>query len=727
MSGGRGGGGGSVTGYLLGQHHVITLGPIDKCTRIEVGGKEAWTGDSSVGDILPGDTVATPGSIYIDNENLFGGPKKEGGIKGRVDILHGEPTQQKNPYLAQFIQDSLLPAYRLVASSVWRAAYIGTNPYLKSAKYRITRILNSYGGVSQWYQEKAAINTFDMNPAHIIREVMTSNVPDWGMNINENELNDTNFRSVADTLFNEGFGLSAYWSDESTGQEFIEDILRHINGALIKDIRTGIYELRLIRDDYDFNQLPVIDNSIFKEVVKSKESQLTESVNSITIEYWDRDLSGPSSVSLQNLSTLSVVGRINHETLRYPWVTNKTLAQRLLARELNTFATATNTHTIRCNKRGGQFNNADVVRLNIPQEDFEDVAWRILGINYTSDGRYVDLDIASDVFTYPEPINSTDSGIKWVDPVSEPTPVIDYLFDTASYYDIVKIAGEAEAQALSDLETSYQLLCVPPTSDVLSMGVFDTDQNEYIGTVPRAGLIVINQAISRTDTVLSIASITNEGGFRAGDYVIIGSERMEIESISSTTVTVIRGVEDTIPVEHNASARMYSSRFQFYPESRLVLGQQAALKVLVETGRGILSEASAPEFTFSPTDRQARPYPPANVQIGGSLFPSSINLGTDGNLLFSFNTRNRVQQTTGFVGWYVSHNVTSEDGVVYHYSLEPQTGDPITGESTSGGNILIDRKDLSTQQYTLNMWSMRGTIRSLQTFTHTFNMTVPEA
>ncbi|MCC5989490.1 MAG: VWA domain-containing protein [Pararhodobacter sp.] len=109
---------------------------------------EAASGASNAG--------AGGGRIRIDKPDLFGGEKREGGIRGDVDVLMGGPSQGQNDYLAARMNGNV-PAYRGLCSLVLRRVYLGINPYLKPWAVRVTRVLTGEAGAAQWYPEKAPI------------------------------------------------------------------------------------------------------------------------------------------------------------------------------------------------------------------------------------------------------------------------------------------------------------------------------------------------------------------------------------------------------------------------------------------------------------------------------------------------------------------------------------------------------------------------------------------
>ena len=74
--------------YRLGCQTAVSHSPVDGVSQIIFGERTAWSGFNSGGD------------IYIDRMDLFGGEKREGGVKGRVAINMGLPNQGVDRYVA---------------------------------------------------------------------------------------------------------------------------------------------------------------------------------------------------------------------------------------------------------------------------------------------------------------------------------------------------------------------------------------------------------------------------------------------------------------------------------------------------------------------------------------------------------------------------------------------------------------------------------------------------
>ena len=112
--------------YYLGMHMVICHGPVDAVTEIQVADRPVWSGN-----------LLGSGRITLDEPELFGGEKREGGIAGDVDVAFGQSTQTPNDYLISNI-GTPQPAYRGLLSLILRQVYIAANnPYMKPWAVRI--------------------------------------------------------------------------------------------------------------------------------------------------------------------------------------------------------------------------------------------------------------------------------------------------------------------------------------------------------------------------------------------------------------------------------------------------------------------------------------------------------------------------------------------------------------------------------------------------------------
>ncbi|HHK3766651.1 TPA: hypothetical protein ACQSR3_006419, partial [Pseudomonas aeruginosa] len=227
--------------YYMGILMGFARGPLDEMVEIKAGDRTAWKG-----------SVKSNQTIQIQAGELFGGDKAEGGIAGPLDVMFGAPDQSVNPRLAAMV-GGLVPAFRGVTTAFFDGQLCAMNKYPKAWMSRWRRALNGWdGGV--WYPEKAVISLAGgevkaMNPAHILFECQTNR--DWGRGKDRGLLDQASYRTAADTLFAEGFGLCLKFRVADELDNFEQTVLDHIGATQFLSRSTGLWTLRLIRDDYD--------------------------------------------------------------------------------------------------------------------------------------------------------------------------------------------------------------------------------------------------------------------------------------------------------------------------------------------------------------------------------------------------------------------------------------------------------------------------------------------
>jgi len=141
--------GGKVTvgyHYRVAYHAGLGIGPIDAFLEFRAGDKTAWAGN-----------LTASGTIHIDQPNLFGGEKDQGGIQSDVDVMFGEADQVPSAYLKQTFGPQV-PAWRGLSTLVFKGGRYGAmNPYPQKPAYKILRAVKGWDDDQCWYPQKAVI------------------------------------------------------------------------------------------------------------------------------------------------------------------------------------------------------------------------------------------------------------------------------------------------------------------------------------------------------------------------------------------------------------------------------------------------------------------------------------------------------------------------------------------------------------------------------------------
>lgn len=97
-------------------------------------------------------------------------------------------------------------------------------------------------------------------------------------------LDSTSFLSAAQTIYNEGVGISVYMRDHQDCLVYVKNILAHINGVLYYE-NDGKLHVKLIRDDYNVGDLLVITpDELLAEPVVDRGSWM-ETVGEVSVQY----------------------------------------------------------------------------------------------------------------------------------------------------------------------------------------------------------------------------------------------------------------------------------------------------------------------------------------------------------------------------------------------------------------------------------------------------------
>lgn len=674
--------------YYLGMHAIMCHGPVDKVTRFSVDGKVAWSGTS------------TGGAVSVNAPQLFGGDEREGGVSGTIDIEMGTTTQGRNAYLQSQLGSSI-PAFRRVLGLVFRQCYLGNNPYLKRWAIRATRILVRQDGIAQWYSAKADVGG-DMNPAHIIREVLTD--PDWGMGYPEADVDNASFTAAADTLYSEGMGMSILWDKQQQLSDFLAIVLRHVDGSLYTDRATGKFVLKLARGGYDIPSLLLLDESVVERVTDFKRSTVAELTNQVSVVYWDKSTGKNNSVTVQDIALAASQGATVGTTSQYPGFTNGTIATKAAARDLKALSTPLASATLYVTRKAASLNIGDVFRFAWAEYGISQVVFRVTNIELGElTSNLIKLSVVEDVFALSSAIYSPPPPSEWTNPIGAPVPVPFRLLTEVPYYLIARTLGDSGAQALPQTASYMMVGGTNPGGSAYSAQVYVDEgagyqQQAVANFCPTA---VISAAYGQADTALAITGGLDLDLVQVGDVAAIGvgaistSEMVQVVSITDTLLTVKRGMLDTVPAPIASNTRVIFLGSGDNPSvvelpNEYALGESVSVRMLTTTGQGTLALGSGATDTLAinaTAGRQWRPYPPGLFRVNGMAYPASIP--GNQNITVSWAHRDRLQQTAQTLVDQNASNIGPEAGTTYTCRVLKQDGtviathDLLTGTTTT--------------------------------------------
>lgn len=700
-----GGGDDVITGYrYFAGIHLIFCHKVDRLLKILVGEKEAWPepAASTTFTADPGTFTdfmqyvaytlsETPGepplpvteskTIGIYAPSLFGGDSKEGGIKGRVDVCFGGPTEPRNAYLSGIL-GNLIPAFRglfgLVGNKLMLSA---NNPYIKSWAVLIERTATG------WREDLAKIlasdGYYDMNPIHIIRECLTDTT--WGgLGYPTSDIDDASFQTAATLLYAENFGLSVLWSKNNSIHDFIALILDHIDGKLFFSHTEGLLKIKLVRKDYDSGAISSFDESNIVELVEFLSPTVTESTNNVIIEYLDRTNTKQSITAHDLAGLMRCGGQLNTTTLTFDAVADVLVANKIAERELKQLSMPISSVTMVVNRSNSDIEPGDVFNFSWESLGIDSIVMRVSSIEFNAqDDSKIRVVGVRDVYTSPTGAFLSNPVSLWSNPSVEPANATRIVVEEATWWQAVReiftTVSEEDLAAYPDTTTVVVCFCGKSTIGDINYEMWDRNTGASAYAYRDRDSFPFNATLEdaiepEVESVITILeSSVDTDIVKVGTYAKIGDELVSIVSINLSTmeITVTRGVLDTIPISHSSGTYIWFHANR-YGDGKLIrsVTESVDVKILPTTGVGTLPITSATENTIVCAGRMMLPYPPGNVKINGTAWNPSIGL-TDA-LALTWSHRDRLLQTASFVRQDAT-DIGPEDGVTYTLRIYGET------------------------------------------------------
>lgn len=648
--------------YYMSIQMGIARGPIDALLEIKIGDISAWTG-----------SVSDNTQFDIDRPDLFGGEEKEGGIKGTVDVQVGYQNQTYPNYLKDEMGGGLIPEFRGVTTLFYRGLITVNNPYPKTWKMRVQRRTAGWHGATFWYGEKVSIDLpgpiYAMNPAHIIYECATN--PVWGRGLPTSILDDASFRAAADTLYAEGFGICLRWNRQDDLDKFVQSIINHIAAAIYIDRQSGLLTLKLLRADYDINEIPTFNYDTGLIDITDDQSGSTEtSFNEIVVKYHDpiTDLDG--QVRVQNLASFQSLGSIISTTVDYPGLPTPNLAALVAQRDLDVQSPDLRRMTLKFDRRGGVIEPGSVFNLVVPSRGIAFITMRAGNIEDSplNDGT-ITVTAIQDVFSLPSTSYLDPEISAWVPPDRTAVEISNRRIEEGNYWDASISLPPATLDTLDVDSGAIKTFAEQPTA--LSMEyVVDTAAGSEAfvergigGWEPVARLTA---DIDEYATAITFDTQSNTHLIVPSVTALIGDEIVSVDVIDTAagTATIVRGIIDTIPAPHLDNDYVW---FQYALPTggdgrEYVDGETVHVKLLTRTSSAKLSELAAPTDDIVIGGRQGRPYPPGNVRVNGERF-AEVTPQT-GDVVLTWAHRDRVMQNSVIVG-HSAGSTGPEPGTTY--------------------------------------------------------------
>lgn len=686
-------------------------GPVDELVEIEVGDRK-----------LTMEPMTESGLRYINNPDLFGGTKGEGGIRGTLAFYPGEDDQTLLPG-AQALLGDPAPGLLGVVSIYFSGLICSINPYPKKWRFRLRRNLAGWDG-APWYSARAKIiltgvddegnpgEIHAQNGVHILYEAITNRA--WGRGIPRSIIDDAAFRAAADQTYAEGLGLCMRWSRQDTLGSFIQTVLDHINAALYLDKQTGLYTIKLIRSDYDSDELPVFNNdSGLLTITEANNAAPSGLINEILVNYTNPITNADGQVKAHNLASMQTQGVPNSDTRDYKGAPTPELALRLCERDLRVASTNLRRFTLVCDRRAWKIQPGMVLKIQDPQRGLGTVVVRVGSTEEQkqADGR-ITLVCIEDVFALNLNTFSQIQPPTWVPPDLDPQIARRLVYEMP-YAECVQNFPPGEFAAIQPLTGYISAHAEKPTPVTMAFDLAVEAEGELQYDIRGNGdfcpLAEVNGTVEYLDDTVNFTATSDffdieANGLEAGTVIVIGSERLALDAVDlqAGTMTVRRGIHDTRPWRHLPGDLIWLVSYGDGSDWRPYMGgEHVDMKILpwtMQGGRFPIDQApvDAIDFNF----RFYRPYLPGNVRWSSLVQtetpwyePKDLRDDVSSNevpdyLTITWAHRDRVDQQDAAVA-HEEASIGPEPGTTYRVTVKDAQGNTVRTESGITGTQYV--------------------------------------
>ncbi len=233
---------------------------------------------------------------------------------------------------------------------------------------------------------------------------------------------------------------------------------------------------------------------------------------------------------------------------------------------------------------------------------------------------------------------------------NDPAPAPYRMLLEAPYYLIVQRLGESPA-----IEDDAGFLIVSaqtPTGDASGYDVWTGVTDPYAQVVYEASLSPIGLLAAAIEpevtTDTTFTAVWDINLVELNTYCWIEAEICEVIALDAGagTLTLKRGILDTVPQSHSSAVRIYFSESRTAEDpTEYSSGETVKAKCLPITVKGTLAIESAPEDTLVMEDRPFRPYCPGKFQLNAAYWPTYLV----GALTVTWAHRDRLQQLVEYI------------------------------------------------------------------------------
>ncbi len=706
--------------YYLGMDLGICLGPGFVYRRIWAGNYELWNGclyESAC------ETV-----VDINLPNLFGGQDKNGGWSGRIHLYCGSYDQTQNAYLQSKIwpdNSNQVPAYNGIAHMVLEHCYMGNTTsiqpiYVEGSCFPDSLDLATEGTL-------IAKNALDMNPVGILHHIFTD---DWGnLDIDPAKINAAQWKAVAKKIWDEGHGSSLEVANPTQASDSVKELMSQIAATMYQSPSTGLYELVLIRNDYDIEDLVVLGPDEISEVQNFTKVLWSQTYNTVRIKYIDRTQNYKEDVTAmaQDFAQVRYQKKVRPQEIPMQSIYDPDIANMVAARELSNLNVPLYATTLVLNRTGSALPPGTPFVFMWPEYGITSMVMRVrkLGRGTLQNGS-ITMDVTQDVFSATDVVIAPPIGSPYIPPDTSAQPIIDYeVFELPYWLDynanLSTLAGQQSAAVFAKAPSVYSIgfngyIVGTPDAEVFTLSPYTAtaelvaDLGQYDGFV--AGLLPTLDV-----KVLSNAAILANGDARLGSGMfMLNDELFDYETFTDnldgtyTLNNVHRALFDTVYTAGAADDVIFFFDGQSgFIDGGMAVGTEYDLKLADVTSSD--QYATPAVIPFTPAGRLYAPLPPDGLTIDATRATDSSG-AAGGTVTLDWLERNRLTAPTTVI-FEDDATQAPEAGTVYKLEVVDGTATVLfTEDDIAATTYDLALTEAMTGQMTLKLWSKIGTVLS---------------
>lgn len=516
----------------------------------------------------------------------------------------------------------------------------------------------------------------DLNPTHMFYDVITADLTHGNT---RTELIGDTFAAAAQTLFNEGFGLSFYYRSDDPVREYISNIERHIDGRIYFDRNTGKFEINLIRNDYDINDLFTFDRTNVDQWGDDISDQLQYGlINRLVVIYRNQINGEKKAITVEDLTSIQENGgEIISDKVEYQGIYDDDLAVQVGNRDFNARNRPKWSGNFTASYSPPELNRGSAFIVNNPDLGINNVVCRVVSITRPSPtDRAINIEFVEDQFDIDDVVDTVITPFPIRTTNAEPAE--NRVVEEAPYYFLARQLGDVELETrlnedntIGYLQTAWgqpERFHLEATTLVNTGAGWDARGSSFPVTTKPLLTALTRDA---TDDVLNVPTIIGLENIRVGSLAYINGEYVRIDSVddsgSTTLLTVGRGCIDTPPKEHPINTEViFCGDLLDGQDIEYLDGEQIDVKLRTRTGSNELAINSAPTDAITFDQRAYRPNPVGKLQMNGDYDPEQLPVGT---ITLTWAHRDRTLQTTAVPQDFTSDSIGPEPDTTYDVSI----------------------------------------------------------